>query len=162
LLNYIFSFFSFVKCFEGIWEAQALLRATDVWLDTADGVRSHAWGLRTRTPLWSLSTLHCNAGNITHRYPQFREIQAAGSAILALGLHRGYGKRHGQPTESGLDREAEAAYDHLLKTAFVQTKSSSTANRWAPPPLWTWLRTARARRWCSKRRSHRRRMWRGQ
>lgn len=58
-----------------------------------------------------------NAGNITHRYPQFHEILAAGSAILALD-YRGYGKSNARPTERGLYRDAETAYDYLVKTGF--------------------------------------------
>jgi uncharacterized protein len=100
---------------EGVWDAQALLRATDLWLDTADGVRLHAWSIPREGANLVTLHLHGNAGNITHRYPQFHEILAAGSAILALD-YRGYGKSHGRPTERGLYRDAEAAYDYLLKT----------------------------------------------
>jgi fermentation-respiration switch protein FrsA (DUF1100 family) len=106
---------------EGLWDAQALLRATDVWLDTEDGVRIHAWSIPRDGAFFVTLHLHGNAGNITHRYPQFREILAAGSTILALD-YRGYGKSHGKsnarPTERGLYRDAEAAYNYLLKTGF--------------------------------------------
>jgi fermentation-respiration switch protein FrsA (DUF1100 family) len=102
---------------EGLWDARVLLRATDVWLDTADGVRIHAWWIPRDGASWVTLHLHGNAGNITHRYPQFREILAAGSAILALD-YRGYGKSHGRPTERGLYRDADAAYDYLLKSGF--------------------------------------------
>jgi fermentation-respiration switch protein FrsA (DUF1100 family) len=102
---------------EGLWDARALLRPTDVWLDTADGVRIHAWWIPRDGASWVTLHVHGNAGNITHRYPQFREILAAGSAILALD-YRGYGKSHGRPTERGLYRDADAAYDYLLKSGF--------------------------------------------
>jgi len=102
---------------EGPWDAQALLRATDVWLDTADGVRIHAWYIpRDGASLVTLH-LHGNGGNIADRYTRFREIAAAGSAVLALD-YRGYGKSHGRPTERGLYRDADAAYNYLLKTGF--------------------------------------------
>jgi fermentation-respiration switch protein FrsA (DUF1100 family) len=102
---------------EGPWQAQALLHAADVWLDTADGVRIHAWWIpRDGASIVTLH-LHGNGGNIAHRYGRFREIQAAGSAILALD-YRGYGKSLGRPTERGLYRDADAGYDYLLKRGF--------------------------------------------
>jgi fermentation-respiration switch protein FrsA (DUF1100 family) len=102
---------------EGSWEAQALLGASDVWLDTSDGVRVHAWSIPRAGAAWVTLHLHGNGGNITHRYPHYHEIQAAGSAVLALD-YRGYGKSGGKPSESGLYRDAEAAYDYLLKAGY--------------------------------------------
>jgi pimeloyl-ACP methyl ester carboxylesterase len=102
---------------EGPWNAQAVLRATDVWLETADGVRIHAWWVpRDGASIVTLH-LHGNGGNITHRYTRLGEIAAAGSAALALD-YRGYGKSEGRPTEQGLYRDADAAYDYLLKAGF--------------------------------------------
>jgi fermentation-respiration switch protein FrsA (DUF1100 family) len=101
---------------EGPWDAQALLRASDVWLNTSDGVRIHSWWIPQDSP-WVTLHLHGNAGNITHRFLIYREIQAAGSAILAVD-YRGYGKSDGKPTESGVYRDADAAYDHLLKIGY--------------------------------------------
>jgi hypothetical protein len=77
---------------EGPWQAQALLHAADVWLDTADGVRIHAWWIPCDGASFVTLHLHGNGGNIAHRYGRFREIQAAGSAILALD-YRGLLKR---------------------------------------------------------------------
>jgi fermentation-respiration switch protein FrsA (DUF1100 family) len=102
---------------EGPWDAQAPLRAVDVWLDTGDGVRIHAWWIPRDDARVVTLHFHGNAGNITHRYPTFRDIREAGSAILAVD-YRGYGKSHGRPTESGLYRDADAAYNYLLKTGF--------------------------------------------
>jgi|HubBroStandDraft_5_1064220.scaffolds.fasta_scaffold83494_2 fermentation-respiration switch protein FrsA (DUF1100 family) len=102
---------------EGPWQAQALLHAADIWVDTADGVRIHAWWIPCDGAWFATLHLHGNGGNITHRYPQYHEIQAAGSAILALD-YRGYGKSQGRPTERGLYRDADAAYDYLLKSGF--------------------------------------------
>jgi len=101
----------------GPWDAQALLRAADVWLDTVDRVRIHAWWIPRDGASIATLHLHGNAGNITHRFAPFREIAAAGSAVLALD-YRGYGKSHGRPTEHGLYRDADAAYDYLLRSGF--------------------------------------------
>jgi fermentation-respiration switch protein FrsA (DUF1100 family) len=101
---------------DGLWDEQSRLGAADVWLNTADGVRIHAWQLSHGE---SLATLffHGNAGNLTDREPHFREITAAGSSILMLD-YRGYGKSAGRPTERGLYADANAAYDYLLKAGY--------------------------------------------
>ena len=99
---------------EGFWELQAQIGATDVWLDTADGVRIHAWRVgRGDGPVTLF--FHGNAGNISDRAAHFHEITAAGSSIL-MPDYRGYGKSGGRPTERGLYRDADAAYDYLLKS----------------------------------------------
>ena len=54
-----------------------------------------------------------NAGNVTHRFLQIREITAAGSSVLMLD-YRGYGKSEGSPGEPGLYADADAAYLYLL------------------------------------------------
>src|SRR5208337_3088698 len=66
----------------GFWELQSKLGAEDVWLITSDGVRLHAWFVTE--PQASLITLylHGNAGNLTCRFPQIRQITAAGSSVL--------------------------------------------------------------------------------
>jgi len=116
---------------EGLWDAQAQLGAADVWLDTADGVRIHGWQIdRPGAPFVTLY-LHGNAGNITDRYDHFREITSAGSPVLMID-YRGYGKSGGRPSEDGIYRDADAAYDYLLKShsarqIIVQGESLGTA-----------------------------------
>jgi fermentation-respiration switch protein FrsA (DUF1100 family) len=98
---------------EGFWDLESQLGATDVWIETRDGVRLHAWWVPREDARWVTLYLHGNAGNVTHRFPQIREIVAAGSSILMLD-YRGYGKSSGRPTEKGLYIDAEAAFTHLL------------------------------------------------
>jgi uncharacterized protein len=98
---------------QGFWDMQHQLGAADVWIDTRDGVRLHAWWVPCEGARWVTLYLHGNAGNITHRFAQIREIVAAGSSILMLD-YRGYGKSSGRPTEQGLYIDAEAAFTHLL------------------------------------------------
>jgi len=98
---------------DGYWNQQASLGASDVWLETADHVRLHAWWT-PREGAWLVTLyLHGNAGNITHRAPQIREVSAAGSSILMLD-YRGYGKSSGRPSEKGLYADSEAAYAYLV------------------------------------------------
>lgn len=101
---------------DGFWDAQERLGAADVWLNTADGVRIHAWRVNHGEGLVTLF-FHGNAGNLTYREPHFREISAAGSSIL-MPDYRGYGRSAGRPTERGLYADAGAAYDYLVKTGY--------------------------------------------
>ncbi|MBZ5608371.1 MAG: alpha/beta hydrolase [Acidobacteriia bacterium] len=98
---------------QGWWDQQAQLGATDVWLETQDRVRLHAWWVPADGSRLVTLFLHGNAGNVTHRAGQIREIVAAGSSILMLD-YRGYGKSAGRPTEKGLYADSEAAYVYLL------------------------------------------------
>jgi hypothetical protein len=102
-----------IKYPSGFWELQSKLGAEDVWLLSSDGVRLHAW--LVWAPQASLVTLylHGNAGNVTHRFLQIREITAAGSSVLMLD-YGGYGKSQGSPSEHGLYADADAAYLYLL------------------------------------------------
>jgi fermentation-respiration switch protein FrsA (DUF1100 family) len=102
---------------QGLWDLQPQLHAEDVWLHTPDGVRLHAWWVRQEGARLATLYLHGNAGNVTHRYRQIREITAAGSSILMLD-YRSYGKSGGRPTEKGLYADAETAYRHLLETGY--------------------------------------------
>lgn len=97
----------------GEWTRQTEAGAQDAWFTTSDHVRIHAWwkplpGARAVTLF-----LHGNAGNVTHRAAAMREIAAAGNAVLVPD-YRGYGRSNGRPTEQGLYRDADAAYEWLI------------------------------------------------
>jgi hypothetical protein len=98
---------------EGDWQAQASIGAQDVWLESADRVKLHAWWIPCPGSKLATLFLHGNAGNITHRAAHAREIVAAGSSLLLLD-YRGYGKSAGHPSEAGLYADADAGYQHLL------------------------------------------------
>ena len=98
---------------QGFWDLQRDVGAQDVWLDTPDGVRLHAWWVHREDTRLVTLFLHGNAGNVTHRIPHIREIVAAGSSVLTLD-YRGYGKSAGHPTEKGLYIDSETALAYLL------------------------------------------------
>ena len=97
----------------GWWEAQQEVGAADVWLETPDGVKLHAWWRPVNDSRLVTLYLHGNAGNVSHRGAHIREIAAAGSSVLVLD-YRGYGKSKGRPTEKGLYTDAETAFQHLI------------------------------------------------
>ncbi|HUE04858.1 MAG TPA: alpha/beta hydrolase [Bryobacteraceae bacterium] len=96
----------------GWWHGQTDLGAQDVWLQTRDGVRLHAWWVEAPGSRVATLFFHGNAANLAHSPGHLREIRAAGSSVLIVD-YRGYGKSGGRPTERGLYRDADAAYDHL-------------------------------------------------
>lgn len=98
---------------QGWWSVQRDLGAEDVWLTARDGVKLHAWWLEAPEARAVTLFLHGNAGNVTHRGAAMREIVGAGSSVLLLD-YRGYGKSGGTPSEGGLYRDADAAYDWLI------------------------------------------------
>lgn len=117
---------------QGFWDLQSQVGAQDVWLETPDGVRLHAWWVHREGTRLATLFLHGNAGNMTHRIPHIREIVAAGSSVLVLD-YRGYGKSGGRPTEKGLYIDSETALIYLLglgyrpKQIVVQGESLGTA-----------------------------------
>lgn len=101
----------------GWWHTQAELGALDVPLLSSDGVRLHAWFVQAEPerPVSPIVTLylHGNGGNLANRPGHLRQMVAAGSSVL-IPDYRGYGKSQGRPTERGLYRDADAAYDYLI------------------------------------------------
>ncbi len=103
---------------QGLWDVRETLGAQDVWLQTSDDVQLHGWHVATDgESKWMTLYLHGNAGNITHRADHLVAICEAGSEILIID-YRGYGKSDGSPTEAGMYRDAEAAYQYLLEQGY--------------------------------------------
>jgi fermentation-respiration switch protein FrsA (DUF1100 family) len=86
----------------------------DVWLETADGVRLHAWYLPHPQSRRTLLFFHGNAGNISHRQASLEIFHRLGLNVLILD-YRGYGRSAGRPSEAGLYRDAAAAWDYLIR-----------------------------------------------
>lgn len=101
----------------GSWADGRRIGAQDVELSASDGVRLHAWWIRTDAPLATLY-LHGNAGNITHRAYLAPLIVESGSSLLLLD-YRGYGRSEGKPTEAGIYQDADAGYEFLRKQGFA-------------------------------------------
>jgi len=98
----------------GSWDSQ---RGEDVWLTTSDKVRLHGWLYRASDPQAPLLIFfHGNAGNITERAPIAIGMAQHGVSVLLFDW-RGYGRSEGEPSESDLFKDAEAAYQ------FARTKN---------------------------------------
>lgn len=95
---------------EGNWEPPSSLpvQITDVHFSAADGTALNAWygcpeGART-----TLLVLHGNAGNLTHRVHLLEAFLSLPAAVFLLD-YRGYGRSTGQPSETGVYEDAQAA-----------------------------------------------------
>jgi fermentation-respiration switch protein FrsA (DUF1100 family) len=90
------------------------LKAEEVVLKPEPDVRLHAWFFPRPEPLASLLFCHGNAGNVSHRLENVHYLVETGFQVLLFD-YRGYGHSTGQPTESGLYRDASSAWLHLVE-----------------------------------------------
>lgn len=85
----------------------------DVFIETADGVTVHGWFVAGRSSQ-VLLFFHGNAGNISHRLESIRQFRDLGFSVLIID-YRGYGQSGGKTTESGIYRDADAAWRYLTE-----------------------------------------------
>ena len=93
---------------------QVGLEGEDVFLETEDGVRIHAFWLPAEGATRALLFLHGNAGNASHRLPNAAALVQQGVHVLLLD-YRGYGRSEGQPSEAGVYADARAGLAHLIE-----------------------------------------------
>jgi fermentation-respiration switch protein FrsA (DUF1100 family) len=96
----------------GDWRP-AGLAVEDVWLRTADNVKLHAWWIAGKGAEFTFLAFHGNAANVPNRADIYRFLSSVPANVLALE-YRGYGRSEGAPSEAGLYRDAEAAYNYLV------------------------------------------------
>jgi uncharacterized protein len=87
--------------------------AEDVWVETEDGVKLHAWYFPNEDSDAVIVLSHGNAGNISYRIDIARTLLNAGAAVLMYD-YRGYGKSEGRPNEKGLYMDITAFTEHLI------------------------------------------------
>ena len=84
----------------------------DAVFTASDGVRLHGWyvpGSRDVTFLW----FHGNAGNISHRLSNLKEMHDELAVNILIFDYRGYGQSRGTPSEQGTYLDAMAALGYL-------------------------------------------------
>lgn len=102
----------------GDWQPRDL-PVENIWMETADGVKLHAWWIPNRDAAVTLVAFHGNAANIANRAELYRFLWKLPANVLAVE-YRGYGRSTGKASEAGLYRDAEAAYDYLLKAREIR------------------------------------------
>lgn len=88
------------------------LNKEDVWLQTSDGVKLHAWWISGAGAEFTFVAFHGNAANIANRADTYAFLRGLPVNVLAVE-YRGYGKSGGSPSESGIYLDAQAAHDYL-------------------------------------------------
>jgi fermentation-respiration switch protein FrsA (DUF1100 family) len=89
-----------------------LLEYEDVYFKTSDNVKLNGWLIKG-TSGTTVLFFHGNGANISSRMGKLRMFHELGLTTLIVD-YRGYGKSEGIPSELGLYRDAQAAYDYLL------------------------------------------------
>jgi fermentation-respiration switch protein FrsA (DUF1100 family) len=91
----------------------------DVRLETADGERLHGWYIPASNARGVLLFFHGNAGNISHRLESILIFNRLELDVLIVD-YRGYGQSTGKPSEPGTYRDAQAAWDYLVRDRHVE------------------------------------------
>jgi fermentation-respiration switch protein FrsA (DUF1100 family) len=131
----------------GNWEsATADFHPRDVWFATRDGVKLHGWFFATPAVdapmiIW----FHGNAGNITERSLIAEQLRRHGVNVLLFDW-RGYGKSEGNPSESKLYIDAEAAYDFAVSDLHARPEAIALYGESLGGPYAAWLATQRRAR----------------
>ena len=95
--------------------------AEQLFLDSQDGVKIHAFFIANSGSDRALLFLHGNAGNASHRLPTAALFAQLGLNVLLID-YQGYGLSEGQPTESGIYADGNAGLDYLLSRGFESEK----------------------------------------
>ncbi len=90
------------------------LRYEDISFETGDGVPISAWYVPAEKERGVILFCHGNAGNISDRLDSIKIFHDLNLSVLIFD-YRGYGKSRGRPSEKGTYRDAEAAWDYLIK-----------------------------------------------
>lgn len=84
---------------------------------SSDGTPLYGWYLPHTNSDIALLFLHGNGGNISHRLDSLQIFHRLGLNTLIID-YRGYGKSGGEPSETGLYRDARAGWDYLRAQGF--------------------------------------------
>ena len=85
-----------------------------VQIDTEDGERLVGWWLPAEADNPTILFFNGNAAGLAVQEGRWRRIADRGVGFLAIG-YRGYDGSTGRPTEAGLHKDAEAAYEWLAR-----------------------------------------------
>ena len=86
----------------------------EVYFYTSDNKRLNGWFIANNKAEFTVVFCHGNAGNIGHRLEKISMLYNLGLNVFIFD-YRGYGKSEGAPSEAGLYKDANAAYDYLMR-----------------------------------------------
>ena len=85
----------------------------ELWIETEDQLKINALYFQVTKPKGVILYLHGNRGNLQRWAQYYSDFTPRGYDFLAID-YRGYGKSEGEPSETGLYKDASAAYQWLL------------------------------------------------
>ena len=110
----------------------------DVRLSTDDGETLHGWWIPSEQARGTILFFHGNAGNITTRLQTISTLHELRLNVFIFD-YRGYGQSTGRPTEKGLYRDAEAAWQHLIRQHQIPAGKIILYGRSLGAGVATWL-----------------------
>jgi len=109
---------------QGIWNPSSFnVKVEDIFFQAKDGTKLHGWYIPSANARATLLWFHGNAGNLTHRLENIRQLQPLALNIFIFD-YRGYGKSEGEPSEAGIYQDSQAAYDFLIQEKNVVSLES--------------------------------------
>jgi len=95
----------------------------DIHFETSDKKRLHGWFIPSATGKGpTVLFCHGNGGNIGHRLEKILILHDLGLNVFIFD-YRGYGTSAGSPSEAGLYRDGDAAYNYLVAKRAVAKDS---------------------------------------
>ncbi len=85
----------------------------DVYFYAEDNVKLQGWLIPNKNARFTLIFCHGNGGNMSHRLDKILFFHGLYLNIFIFD-YRGYGQSEGQPSEAGLYRDIQAAYDYVV------------------------------------------------
>jgi pimeloyl-ACP methyl ester carboxylesterase len=87
----------------------------DCYITTKDGVRIHCWLIlqENKQLCPTVILFHGNAGNIGYRIINAYQLHSQTGSNVLLVDYRGYGNSDGEPSERGLNLDAQACLDYI-------------------------------------------------
>ena len=100
------------------------LQAEDITFKTEDNITLNGWFFPA--PLeepseFCILYFHGNSGNMSHRLPTIEFLHKLGLRVFIFD-YRGYGNSYGKPSEEGLYKDGQAAYDLMLNQNIKPSK----------------------------------------
>ena len=107
----------------GYWNPTTLgVPAQDIYFNSEDGVKLHAWFIPAPNADATLLWFHGNAGNLSHRLDNIQRLKRLNLNIFIFD-YRGYGRSEGDPDEKGIYKDSRAAYKQVLAMDGVSVDS---------------------------------------
>ena len=108
---------------DGYWNPTTLgVPAQDIYFNSEDGVKLHAWFIPAPNADATLLWFHGNAGNLSHRLDNIQRLKRLNLNIFIFD-YRGYGRSEGDPDEKGIYKDSRAAYKQVLAIDGVSVDS---------------------------------------